>query len=67
MTLPDDLDWVLWPVMADPPLCSYQALCDGTLRLADVAQMNDALTARDENRRRAHKAAEAEAERLRGR
>ncbi|MGU3663131.1 DUF6889 family protein [Methylobacterium sp. A49B] len=61
MRLPDDLDWLLWPVMAEPPMCSYRDLHDGTLRLADVAQMVDALAARDENRRRAHRAAEAEA------
>ncbi len=65
MTLPDDLDWIMWPVMADPPLCSYTALRDGTLRLADVAQMVDALSAREENRRRAHKAAESEAAQMR--
>lgn len=51
----------MWPVMADPPMCSYRELHDGTLRLADVAMMVDALSTRDENRRRAHKAAENEA------
>ena len=66
MRLPDDLDWLYWPVMADPPLCSYADLRDGTLRLADVAEMNDALAAREENRRRAHEAARAEANRTRG-
>jgi hypothetical protein len=47
--------------MAEPPMCTYRELHDGTLRLADVAQMVDALSARDENRRRAHKAAETAA------
>ena len=51
----------MWPVKADPPMCSYRELHDGTLRLADVAMMVDALLTRDENRRRAHKAAENEA------
>ena len=61
MRLANDLDWLMWPVMAEPPMCSYRDLHDGSLRLADVAQMVDALAARDENRRRAHQAAQAEA------
>ena len=61
MRLPDQLDWLMWPVLAEPPLCSYRDLHDGTLRLSDVARMVDALSARDENRRRAQAAAEAEA------
>lgn len=65
MRLPDEADWLMSPVVADPPLCSYAELVNGTLRLADVARMNDALAARDENRRRAQDAAEAEASRNR--
>jgi len=57
--LPDDEDWLMRPVLADPPLCTYESLVNGTLRLADVAKLNDALSAREENRARAQKAAEA--------
>lgn len=38
------------PVMEG--LCKYESLIDGTLRLADVALLNDALNVRDENTRR---------------
>jgi hypothetical protein len=30
-------------------MCAYESLKDGTLDLEDIARMNDALTARDEN------------------
>ena len=33
-------------------MCRYESLKDGTLDLADVAAMNDALDARAENERR---------------
>ena len=33
-------------------LCKYESLIDGTLSLADVALMNDALDVQDENERR---------------
>lgn len=39
-------------------LCSYPALKDCTLDLADVARMNDALDVRLENERRYRKANE---------
>jgi len=57
--LPDNEDWLMRPALADPPLCTYEALVNGTLRLADVAKLNDALSAREENRARAQRAAEA--------
>jgi hypothetical protein len=37
-------------------LCKYESLTDGTLDLADVARMNDALDVRSENERRYRKA-----------
>lgn len=43
------------PVMAK--LCKFESLKDGTLSLADVALMNDALAVQAENQRRAHEAA----------
>ena len=33
-------------------LCKYESLTDGTLSLADVADMNDALDVKNENERR---------------
>ena len=38
-------------------LCKYESLKDGTLSLEDIALMNDALTVRAENERRAYDAA----------
>lgn len=37
-------------------MCKYESLKDGTLDLADVARMNDALAAQIENQARARKA-----------
>jgi hypothetical protein len=45
--LPDEEDWLLGPVMAG--LCKYESLLDGTLDLADIALMNDALAVRRDN------------------
>lgn len=39
-------------------LCKYESLIDGTLDLADVARMNEALEVRDENQARVNEAAE---------
>lgn len=36
-------------------LCRYESLRDGTLSLADVALMNDAIDVRDENTYRAQR------------
>lgn len=45
------------PVLAG--MCRYESLKDGTLDLDDIAEMNEALEIRDENTRRANKAAAA--------
>lgn len=37
-------------------MCKYESLKDGTLDLADIALMNDALAVSDENERRMHAA-----------
>lgn len=39
----------------DAGYCRYESMVDGTLDLADFARMNDALTVREENKRRAEK------------
>lgn len=39
-------------------MCSYESLLDGTVDLADIARMNDAISARNENSARARKAME---------
>lgn len=57
MSLPDGLDWIMQPVMSG--MCKFESLKDGTLDLADVALMNDALAARDENQRRVQDAMKA--------
>ena len=47
-------DWLMAPVLAG--MCSYESLRDGTLDIADVAIMNEALEVRAENDRRARDA-----------
>lgn len=47
MSLNDGEDWLLRPVVNG--LCKYESLIDGTLDLADVALLNDALTIKFEN------------------
>ena len=42
------MDWLLRPVMNG--LCKYESLLDGTLSLADVALLCDALDVREENK-----------------
>lgn len=39
-------------------MCRYESLIDGTLDLADIAKMNDALLVRAENKERMRLAAE---------
>jgi len=56
VSLPHGDDWLYRPVMAG--MCRYESLIDGTLDLADIARMNDALDVRDENQRRLNKAME---------
>lgn len=58
MSLPDGEDWLMRPVLAG--VCRYESLKDGTVDLADLARMNDALDARDENTRRANDASRRE-------
>jgi hypothetical protein len=53
------------PVLAG--LCRYESLKNGTLDLADVALMNDALDVKRENENRAYAALEAKRERERNR
>lgn len=43
-------DWLYRPVLAG--CCRVESLLDGTLSLADIADLNDALDVRDENERR---------------
>lgn len=52
--LPDGADLLMRPVLRG--LCKYESLIDGTLTLCDVADMNDAITAMDENAWRANEA-----------
>jgi hypothetical protein len=42
-------------------LCQYESLKDGTLDLADIAEMNEALDCQAENMRRAYEAARSKA------
>jgi hypothetical protein len=49
-------DYVMRPVIAG--MCKYESLIDGTLDLADIARMNDALDVQNENEYRARKAFE---------
>jgi len=39
--LPNQEDWLFRPVIKG--MCKYESLIDGTLDLADIALMNDAL------------------------
>lgn len=41
------IDWVLTPVRRG--MCRYESLKDGTLDLADIARMNDALAVASDN------------------
>ncbi|WP_413207760.1 DUF6889 family protein [Rhodospirillum sp. A1_3_36] len=43
-------DWLYRPVLAG--CCRVESLFDGSLTLADVADLNEALDVRDENERR---------------
>jgi hypothetical protein len=48
--MPGGEEWLLRPVLAG--CLRYESLIDGTVDLADVASLNDALDVRDENERR---------------
>lgn len=54
-------DWLVRPVLAGT--CRFESLVDGTLTLADLADLNDALDCRAENERRL---AERRADRQKG-
>ena len=54
--MPDGEDYLMRPVLAG--LCKYESLKDGTLDLADIAKMNDALDVKYENENRYRKAQE---------
>lgn len=47
MHLPDHEDWLLRPVIRG--LCRFESLKDGTVDLADIALMNDALDVQVDN------------------
>jgi hypothetical protein len=47
--LPDQSDYLLAPVIAG--MCKYKSLLDGTIGLADIALMNDALACKADNER----------------
>ena len=49
-------DWLLRPVLEG--LCKYESLLDGTIDLADITKMNEALDVRAENEKRYYKANE---------
>lgn len=57
--LPDGLSWLTRPV--ERGMCRFESLKDGTLDLADIALMNDAIAVSAENESRARKAAKEEA------
>ena len=48
--MPDGEDWIMRPVLRG--LCKFESYKDGTLDMADVLLMNDALDVQDENQRR---------------
>jgi hypothetical protein len=45
--LPDGEEYLLNPVIAG--MCKYESLLDGTIGLADIARMNDALACKADN------------------
>ncbi|MDH0030315.1 MULTISPECIES: hypothetical protein [unclassified Acinetobacter] len=47
--MPDGEDWLLRPVIKG--MCRFESLKDGTLDLADIALMNDALNVVVDNER----------------
>ncbi len=57
--LPDEMDWLMAPVLAG--MCSYESLKDCKLDLCDIALMNDTLSIRHENEARATEAAKRNA------
>lgn len=56
--MPDGLDWLLRPVVKR--MCLYESLKNGTIDLADIAIMNDALDVLAENQQTAQRIAESQ-------
>jgi hypothetical protein len=54
VTITTGEDFLLRPVLAG--LCKYESLKDGSLDLADIALMNEALDVQAENQRRLEEA-----------
>lgn len=54
--MPDGLDWLLRPVVKR--MCLYESLKDGTIDLADIAIMNEALDVLADNQQIAQRIAE---------
>lgn len=52
----DEEDWLMRPVLEG--LCRYESLKDGTLDLADIARMNEAIDVQAENTARVQEAVE---------
>lgn len=46
----DGLDFIMRPVLRH--MCQYESLLNGTLRMVDLARLNDAIDVLDENERR---------------
>lgn len=59
--MPDKRDWLYAPVLAG--MCRAESLKDGTLDIADIAEMNDVLAVRAENQWRANEAMQRAASR----
>lgn len=53
-TLPGGEDWILRPALEG--MCKYESLKDGTLDLADVSLMNDALDVKAANLEKSRRA-----------
>lgn len=52
----DGEDWVMRPVLRG--MCKYESLLDGTLRLSDIARMNEAIDVEQINQARVMRAAQ---------
>lgn len=61
MTLPNDEDFLMRPVLAG--VVRFESLFDGSLDLEHLAMANDALDVKEENERRLHAAQERKIQR----
>ena len=48
--MPEGMDFIMRPVLRG--LCKYESLLNGTVRMVDLARMNDAINVYDENEAR---------------